>query len=98
MSEMTIQELVRSLSREKRTLLCELLIEIILDSKKNELSNELVMTILALWTENQLITMKNTLRLIKKSYQVDPIATKILLSKMELIPFSQVIEVEALNG
>ena len=98
MSEMTIQELVKSLSREKRTLLCELLIEIILDSKKNELSNELVMTILALWTENQLITMKNTLRLIKKSYQVDPIATKILLSKMELIPFSQVIEVEALNG
>jgi len=98
MSEMTIQDLVKSLSREKRTLLCELLIEIILDSKKNELSNELVMTILALWTENQVITMKNTLRLIKKSYQVDPIATKILLSKMELIPFSQVIEVEALNG
>lgn len=98
MSEMTIHDLVRGLSMEKRKLLCELLIEIILDSEKIKLSNELVMNILALWTENQLITIKNTLGLIKTAYQVDPLATKVLLSKLDLIPFSEVIEVEALNG
>lgn len=94
---MSIQDLVRTLSREKRTLLCELLIEIILDSK-NRVSYDLVLNILALWMENQLITIKNTMSLIKTSYKVDPIATRILLSKMDLIPFSEVIEVEALNG
>ena len=94
---MSILDLVRALSREKRTLLCELLIEIILDSK-NRVSYDLVLNILALWSDNQLITLKNTMSLIKTSYQVDPIATRILLSKMDLIPFSQVIEVEALNG
>ena len=94
---MSIQDLVRTLSREKRTLLCELLIEIILDSK-NRVSYDLVLDILALWSDNQLITMKNTMSLIKTSYRVDPIATRILLSKMDLIPFSEVIEVEALNG
>ena len=94
---MSILDLVRALSREKRTLLCELLIEIILDSK-NRVSYDLVLNILALWSDNQLITLKNTMSLIKTSYQVDPIATRILLSKMDLIPFSEVIEVEALNG
>ena len=94
---MSILDLVRTLSREKRTLLCELLIEIILDSK-NRVSYDLVLNILALWSDNQLITLKNTMSLIKTSYQVDPIATRILLSKMDLIPFSEVIEVEALNG
>ena len=87
---MSIQDLVRALSREKRTLLCELLIEIILDSK-NRVSYDLVLDILALWSDNQLITLKNTVSLIKTSYHVDPIATRILLSKMDLIPFSEVI-------
>lgn len=98
MWDMSIQDLVSTLSRKKRTLLCELLIEIILNSERQELSNDLVLNILALWTDNQLITVKNTMNLIKSSYKADPFATKILLSKMDLVPFSDYVEVNALNG
>jgi hypothetical protein len=95
---MSIQELVRRLPRDKRALLCELLIEIILESKKNGLPNELALNILALWTKNQLITINKTLSLIQTSYEVDPEATQILMVKMGLASFSEMIEVEAVRG
>jgi hypothetical protein len=95
---MSIQELVRRLPRDKRALLCELLIEIILESKKNGLPNELALNILALWTKNQLITINKTLSLIQTSYEVDPETTQILMVKMGLASFSEIIEVEAVRG
>lgn len=79
-------------------LLCELLIEIILESKKDELSNELILNILALWADYQLITINNTMGLIQTSKEADPYQTKILLTKLGLTPFSDVVEVEATNG
>lgn len=93
---MSVQELVRRLPRDKRTLLCELLIDIILDSKKNDLPNELALNILALWTKNQLITISKTLDLIQTSYEVDPQATRILLVKLGLTSSSGTIEVKQL--
>ena len=95
---MSFQELVNNLPRDKRTLLCELLIEIILESTKNELPNELVFSILALWTANQLITIKSTLGLIETAKEVNPNETLILMTKFGLTPFSGTVEVEALNG
>lgn len=95
---MSVQELVRRLPRERRTLLCELLIEIILDSKKNDLPNDLALNILALWTKNQLITIDKTLNLIHTSYEVDPEATRILLVKMGLTSTPEMVEVEQLAG
>jgi hypothetical protein len=95
---MSIQELVRRLPRDRRTLLCELLIEIILESMKNDLPNELALNILALWTKNQLITINKTLSLIQRSYEVNPEATQILMVKMGFASFSEMIEVEAVSG
>ncbi len=95
---MSVQELVRRLPRERRTLLCELLIDIILDSKKNDLPNDLALNILALWTKNQLITIDKTLNLIHTSYEVDPEATRILLVKMGLTSTPEMVEVEQLAG
>jgi hypothetical protein len=95
---MSIQELVRRLPRDKRALLCELLIEIILESKKNCLPNGVALNILALWTKNQLITINKTLSLIQTSYEVDPETTQILMVKMGLASFSEIIEVEAVRG
>jgi hypothetical protein len=95
---MSVQELVRNLPREKRALLCELLIEIILESTKNELPNELVLSILALWTANQLITINSTLDLIKTAKEVNPDKALLLMTKFGLSPISGMVEVEALNG
>jgi hypothetical protein len=95
---MSVQELVSNLPRDKRALLCELLIEIILDTVKNELPNELVFSILALWNANQLITIKSTVGLIETAKELDPNETLILLTKFGLTPISGLIEVEALNG
>ena len=92
---MSVRESVRSLPRERRALLCELLIEIILDMKKNELPNDLVFSILALWNENQLITINNTVQLIQTSFEIDPVATRILMTKMGFTNFSEFVEVEA---
>lgn len=75
--------------------MCELLIEIILDMKKNELPNDLVFSILALWNENQLITINNTVQLIQTSFEIDPVATRILMTKMGFTNFSEFVEVEA---
>ena len=93
---MSVLELVRRLPRERRALLCELLVEIILESKKNDLPNELALNILAMWTKNQLITINKTLSLIQTSFEADPDATRILLVKMGLMRFSEMIEVEAI--
>ena len=77
--------------------MCELLIEIILDSE-NKLSNEVVLSILAMWTDKQAITMNKTMGLIKKAQEVNPEATLVLLTKMGLMKGSEVIEVETVNG
>lgn len=95
---MSFQELVRRLPRERRALLCELLIEIILESKKRDLPNDLALNILAMWTNNQLITLDKTLSLIQSSYKVDPEVTRILLVKMGLLSFSEDLEIEAISG
>ena len=92
---MSVRESVRSLPRERRTLLCELLIEIILDTKKNELPNDLAFSILALWNENQLITINNTVHLIQTAFEIDPVASRVLLTKMGFTNFSEFVEVEA---
>ena len=95
---MSVQELVSNLPRDKRALLCELLIEVILESMKNELPNELVFSILALWNANQLITIKSTLGLIETAKELDPGETLILLTKFGLTPNFGIVEVKALNG
>ena len=95
---MSVQELVRNLPRQKRALLCELLIEIILESTKNELPNELVLSILALWTVKQMITINSTLGLIETAKGVNPDETLVLMTKFGLTPISGMLEVEALNG
>jgi hypothetical protein len=94
--KLSVPDLVRNLPDSKRALLCELLIEIILESKKNELSNELVLSILAMWNSRQMITHKNTLGLIKTAFEVNPEETHVLLTKMGLTPPTGTLEIEAL--
>lgn len=96
MSVMSVQEVVRRLSREKRTLLCNELIEIILESKKDGVPNELVADILDFWKTNQLITTEKTLGLVHASYRQNPVATRLLLSDLDLSPLFQVIEADLL--
>jgi hypothetical protein len=95
---MSIYEVVKGLPINRRALLCEFLIDIILDSKKKELSNELALNILAMWINKQLITINKTLSLIKTAYEVDPDATQILMIKMGLTSFSESLEVDAISG
>lgn len=78
--------------------MCELLIEIILDMKKNELPNDLVFSILAMWNENQLISINNTEHLIQTSFEIDPVASRVLLTKMGFTDYSEIVEVETVNG
>jgi hypothetical protein len=73
------------------------LIEIILDSK-NKLSNEVVLSILAMWKDKQAITINKTLSLIRTAQETDPEATLILLTKMGLMPSSKEIELETVKG
>ena len=94
MSVMSVQEVVRRLSREKRTLLCNELIEIILGSKKDGIPNELVADILDFWKTNQLITTEKTLGLVQASFRQNPIATRLLLNRLDLNPLFQVIEAD----
>lgn len=92
---MSVHEVVSGLPREKRALLCELLVDIILDTKKNELPNDLVFSILAMWNENQLISLNNTMNLIQTSFEIDPVATRVLLTKMGFTNFSDIVEIES---
>ncbi|MCW4013575.1 MAG: hypothetical protein NWF07_11375 [Candidatus Bathyarchaeota archaeon] len=77
--------------------MCELLVEIILDSK-NKLSNEVVLSILAMWKDKQAITINKTLILIKTAQDANPDAALVLLTKMGLMPSSGTVELDTLNG
>lgn len=77
--------------------MCELLIEIILDSE-NKLSNEVVLSILAMWTDKQAITINKTLGLIKTAQEANPEEALVLLTKMGLMNGSDAVEVKTVNG
>lgn len=80
-----------------RTYLCEELIEIVLESKKDKLPNELVINILGLWKNNQLITIEKTLNLIKIANNINPKATQFLLTKLGLYPLTEILENEVIG-
>ena len=94
---MDVRYFVRNLSRDTRTHLCEELIEIILESKKNRLPNKLVINILDLWKDKQLITIEKTLSLIKIANDINPKATRVLLIKLGLYPLTEILESEVIG-
>ena len=94
---MDVRYIVRNLSVRTRTHLCEELIEIILESKKDKLPNMLVINILDLWKNGQLITIEKTLSLVKIANNVNPKATRVLLNKLGLYPLTEILENEVIG-
>jgi hypothetical protein len=94
---MDVRYIVRNLSVRTRTHLCEELIEIILESKKDKLPNKLVVNILDLWRNKQLITIEKTLSLIKIANSMNSEATLELLNKLGLYPLTEILENEVIG-
>lgn len=92
MTILNARELVLTLPRNTRSHLYEELIEIILDSKKDTYSNELVSNILGFWQKDQLISLENTISLVKTSYDLNHDATLSLLNRLGLSSLSEFFE------